>query len=62
VPEQQTSAESMEEQTTPSPASPIEMPENSGPQFFIDLMPNVSKPTQTPQPLPEKGFLENDQP
>jgi len=62
VPEEQTSVEPMEEQAIPSPASPVEMPENSGPQFFIDLMPNVSKPTPTPQPLPEKGFLENDQP
>jgi len=60
--EEQTAVESTEEQATPLPSSPIEMPKSSGPQFFIDLMPNVTKPTRTPQPLPEKGFLENENP
>jgi hypothetical protein len=60
--EEQTAVEPMEEQPTPSPAPPAEMPEDSNPKFFIDLLPNVNKPSQTPQPLPEKGFLGNDNP
>jgi hypothetical protein len=58
---EQTAVESTEEQATPSPP-PVKMPEISGPQFFIDLLPNVTKPTPTPQPLPEKGFLKNEKP
>jgi hypothetical protein len=60
--EEQTAAESTEEQEIISPSSPPKMPDSSGPQFFIDLMPNVTQPTPTPQPLPEKGFLENERP
>jgi hypothetical protein len=60
--EERTTIESMEEQKITSPVPPVKMPESSGPQFFIDLLPNVTKPTPTPQPLPEKGFLENDNP
>ncbi len=59
---EQTAVESAEEQEITSPAPPIKMPESSGPKFFIDLLPSVTKPTPTPQPLPEKGFLENDAP
>ena len=61
-PEQQTAIESMEEPAVTSPVPPTEMPESSGPQFFIDLAPNMAQPTPTPQPLPEKGFLDNDIP
>lgn len=54
------SFESMEEQEVTIP--PIRGPGSTSPQFFIDLAPNVSQPTPTPQPLPEKGFWENDNP
>jgi hypothetical protein len=60
--EEQTAVEPMQEQETPSTAPPAEMPEDSSPKFFIDLLPNVTKPSPTPQPLPEKGFLGNDTP
>jgi hypothetical protein len=56
--EEQTAVESNEEPGITSPPPPLNLPETSGPQFFIDLTPNVTKPT--PQPLPEKGFLENE--
>ncbi len=60
--EEPTAVESQTGQVVPAPSPPPKMPENSGPKFFIDLMPNVTKPTPTPQPLPEKGFLENGNP
>lgn len=60
--EEQTAAESPEAQATPSSSPPVEMPESSSPKFFIDLIPNVTQPAPTPQPLPKKGFLENAAP
>jgi hypothetical protein len=60
--EEQTAVESTEEQEITSPTVPPVMPESSGPKFFIDLTPNVTQPTPTPPPLPEKGFLENEKP
>jgi hypothetical protein len=60
--EEQTAVQPEEEQEITSPSSPPEMPESSGPRFFIDLIPNVTKPTPTPQPLPEKGILEDENP
>jgi hypothetical protein len=59
---EQTAVEPMEEQTISSPAPSVNDSESSDPQFFIDLAPNVTQPTPTPQPLPEKGFLGNDTP
>jgi hypothetical protein len=60
--EEQTAVESTKEQEITAPSEPPKMPESSGPKFFIDLMPSITKPTPTPQPLPEKGFLENETP
>jgi len=59
---EQATVEATEEQEIIPPALPPAMPESSGPQFFIDLTPNVTQPTPTPQPLPERGFLENEKP
>jgi hypothetical protein len=60
--EQQTTVEPTEEQENTTPTTPPQMPESPGPKFFIDLLPNVPQPTPAPQPLPEKGFLENETP
>jgi hypothetical protein len=60
--EEQTAVQSTEEQEILSPSVPPKMPESSGPKFFIDLTPNVTQPAPTPQPLPEKGFLGNENP
>ena len=60
--QEQTAVEIPEDEQAPSPSSPPKMPESSGPKFFIDLLPNVTQPTPSPQPLPEKGFLENESP
>ena len=60
--DEQSAVEPMQEQATPSTAPPAEMSESSSPKFFIDLLPNVTQPSQTPQPLPEKGFLGNENP
>ena len=59
---ERTGVETEERHEITSPSIPPKMPESSGPKFFIDLMPNVTRPTPTPQPLPEKGFLENENP
>lgn len=59
---EQTAVEPTEGQEIIAPASPPQMPESSGPEFFIDLTPNVNPPTPSPQPLPEKGFLKDETP
>ncbi|MDH5762522.1 MAG: hypothetical protein OEZ51_06035 [Nitrospinota bacterium] len=46
-------------ESTPPPPS-TGMPENPEPEFFIDLPPSITTPA--PQPLPEKGFLDNANP